>query len=208
MTITKKKQVKKKSTKKKPPEPPPAPMESRALPPLPPVPVLQRALVLWSTGNGSQKDLAAAETARLLCTDNCFFCGKEGPNPSMAAKTPWTEVEICGCLPAEDTYTNPDWRSAPAPGYSELLPSWQERQTELAEKANSGQLDRRRPVYSNVCVKCGEKFMIPVAVVAASVTKYGSHAVMNRCRPCKDAAKKGVRPQNKSGGTAQEESAA
>lgn len=191
---------------------PPFPVESGVLPattvtlPLPAVPVLQRALVLWATNNGLQRDLPAALIARQLCEAVCFFCGKGEGNPSMAAGVPWEEVEVCGCLPLEDVYLEPDWGGAPlSEGYTEVLPGWQDRQGELAEKAGMRQLDARRDVYRNVCVRCEEEFAVSVGVVAASIDRHGAHAVMNRCKPCRDAAvaRKGARPQNKKSDAAQ-----
>jgi hypothetical protein len=103
-------------------------------------------------------------------------------------------------------YTDPDWgKSTPAPGYVELLPRWQERQAELAEKAGAGLLDNRRPVYGNICVVCDTAFQVPVTVVAASIRKHGGHAVMNRCRSCKDAAMRGAKPRNKAEAAGNEE---
>lgn len=161
---------------------------------IPPVPVLTRALVLWATGNGAQRDLPAAVLARELCEDKCFFCGREEANPTMRPEGPWESVALCVCLPAEDSWERKAGR------YEAVLSGWEERQEELAEKASSGALRRAQPVYKNICVLCHAKFEVTVGTVTASIKRYGRHAVMNRCKECKSshaATTNGARPRNK-----------
>lgn len=80
-----------------------------------------------------------------------------------------------------------------------MLPGWRDRQPELVEKVKNRQVNPTRGVYQNTCVKCADVFTVTAVVVATSIEKYGAHAVMNRCKRCRDQAvsRKGARPKNK-----------
>jgi hypothetical protein len=69
--------------------------------------------------------------------------------------------------------------------YQEFFPDWKNRIPEIMELARKRMLSHAEFIYANQC-SCGTDFSVTAGMIVRSMTKYGSHIEMKKCKSCRD----------------------